>query len=139
MDSFFIQFLTQLLGEAPVLLVYLVGLVLALVFWRRCPRPAMLTLIGTALLLVTALVQSFLFIYLVWARDEFGRERLGWMLSANGLMGSVMRAAAFALVLTAVFMARKERSQTTPNEELQLTGPASRQSDEYGITSRPGR
>jgi len=141
MDNFFIQFLTQLLGQAPVLLVYLVGMVLALVFWRRCPRPAMLTLIGMALLLVTTLVQSFLFIYLVWARDDFGwsQERLGWMLSANGLMGSVIRAAAFALVLTAVFMGRKERWQTTPNEELQLTGPASRQSNEYGITSRPGR
>ena len=141
MDNFFIQFLTQLLGQAPILLVYLVGMVVALVFWRRCPRPAMLTLIGMALLLVTTLVQSFLFIYFHWARDDFGwsHERLGWMLSANGLVGSVFRAAAFGLVLTAVFIGRKERWQTAPNEELQPTGPASRQSEEHGITSRPGR
>ena len=141
MDNIFIPFLAQLLGQAPVLLVYLAGMVLALVFWRRCPRPAMLTLIGMALFLVTTLVQSFLFIYLVRARDDFGwsHEMLGWIVSASGLIGSVIRAAAFGLMLTAVFIGRKERWQTTANEELQLTGPASRQSEEHGITSRPGR
>jgi hypothetical protein len=110
MDDIFIPFLIQLLGQAPVLLAYLVGLVLALVFYQRCPRPALLTLIALALLLVTTLVQSFLFIYSVRARDDFGwnDEQFGWWLSATGLMGSVIRAAAFGLMLTAVFIGRKE-------------------------------
>jgi hypothetical protein len=122
MENTIIPFLTQLAGQAPVLLAYLVGMILALVFWRRSPGPCVLTLVATGLLLGTTLVQSFLFLYLIRAREDFGwtEERYRWMLSANALVGSVIRAVAFGLLLAAVFVGRKGVQQTGPNKALQM-------------------
>jgi hypothetical protein len=126
MDNLIIPFLTHLAGQAPVLLVYLVAMILALVCWRRCPGPCALTLVATGLLLVTTLVQSFLFPYLSRARIELGwsNEQYGWVLSANALVGSMIRAAAFSLLLTAVFIGRKDVPQAGSAEALRPTGPA---------------
>jgi hypothetical protein len=44
-------YLTQLMSLSPLLLVYFVGLILALVFWRRCPTPSLLVVIAGVLLL----------------------------------------------------------------------------------------
>jgi hypothetical protein len=126
MDDLIIPFLTQLAGQAPVLLVYLVGMILALVSWRRCPGPCALTLGATALLLVTTLVQSFLFLYLSRARIELGwsDEQYGWALSANTLVGSMIRAAAVSLLLTAVFIGRKGVPPSGLNRAPQPIGHA---------------
>lgn len=85
MDEIIIHFLMHLLGQSPVLLAYLVGMVLALVFYQRCPRPATLALIAMALLLATTLARSFLLTYSLRARDEFGwtNQQHSWMLSAT--------------------------------------------------------
>src|SRR5262249_37876951 len=140
MDDIIIPFLTQLAGQTPVLVVYSVGMILALVFWRRCPGPCAFTLVATGLLLVTTLVQSFLFLYFSRARIELGwtDERYGWMLSANARAGRVIRAAASSPLRAAVFRGRKGVPQTGPNKALQPTGRASGRSEEYGIPSRPG-
>ncbi len=37
--------LKQLMGQSPVLLLYVVGLVLALVFWKRSPTASICTMI----------------------------------------------------------------------------------------------
>ncbi len=127
-------------GETPVLLVYLVAMTLALVWWRRWPGPCALTLASTGLLLLMALVQPFVFFYLSRAHLELGwpDERFGWMMSANALVGSVVHAAAFGLLLTAVFIGRKDVAPTAPSRALQPTAPASERSKEFGITTRPG-
>jgi hypothetical protein len=126
MENLLVSFLGQLAVQAPSLLAYLVGIILALVFWRRCPGPSLLTLLALALLLVTSLVQTFLLLYLFRARADFGWDeaRVGWMLSASALVGSVIRAAALGLLLAAVFLGRRG----TPR-----TGPASRQPDTRNV------
>ena len=65
MNDIFIPFLTQLAGQSPVLFVYLVGMVLALVFWRRYPRPCAFTLIAVGLLILTSIGQTFVNFYFV--------------------------------------------------------------------------
>jgi hypothetical protein len=59
--------------------------------------------------------------------------------SANAFVGSVLRAVAFGLLLEAVFIGRKRSHQTTPNQVRHLTGPASLEADELGITTRPSK
>jgi hypothetical protein len=109
MNNFLVPFLTQLAGQSPVLFMYLVGIVLALVFWRRYPRPCAFTLIAMALLLLAAIGQTFVGTYLIsrgiglsWAAGRLGR-----VLTANVLVGSLVRALAFGLLLAAVFVDRK--------------------------------
>jgi hypothetical protein len=115
-------------------------MILALVCWRRYPGPPALTLVAMGLLLVTTLVQSFLFFYLVRARIELGwtDEKYSSILAANALVGSLIRAVALSALLAAVFIGRKGVPQPKPYNALQRTEPASGRSEEYGITSRPG-
>jgi hypothetical protein len=140
MDNLLISVLSQLAVQAPALLVYLVGLILALVLLGRYPGPSAFTLIATGLLLVTAVAQSFLSVYLVRARVDWGwtDARLGATLSASALAGSALRAVAFGLLLAAVFIGRRVSQRSGPVEPPQRTGPASRQAEEHGITGRPG-
>jgi hypothetical protein len=140
MDSIVFQLYLQLAGQAPVLLVYLVGMILAVVFWRRCPGPSALTLAATALLLVTALVQTLLVLYLTRARMELGWSNATYaaVWSANALAGSVIRAVALGLLLAAVFLGRKGVPRPWPDEAPQPSGPTSGPPEERGITSRPG-
>lgn len=62
----------QLAGQSPVLLVYLVGMVLALVFRRRCPGPCAFTLVATGLLMLTSIGQTFVSLYLIHVRADLG-------------------------------------------------------------------
>jgi hypothetical protein len=103
-----IGYVTQLTAQIPTLLVYVTGLIFALVYWRRCPVPSALVFAGTVMLLVVALLQPLLTQYLVQARAELSwpAQTLGWVLSAVTLGSSVLRAVALGLILTAVFFGR---------------------------------
>lgn len=101
--------LSQLAYQAPLLLIYLVGMVLGLMFWRRYPGPSMLTLISTGILLSVSVIQIVATQYLFQAHIEMGWEtkRFSWMVSAIGLTGSLLRALAIGLLLAAVFLGRR--------------------------------
>ena len=114
MNDILIPFLTQLAGQSPVLFVYLVGIVLALVFWRRYPRPCAFTVIAMGLLMLTSVGQTFVDLYLVVYRgigQGWDPERLRWVLTANALAGVFVRALAFGLLLAAVFVDRESRGE----------------------------
>jgi hypothetical protein len=140
MDNLLLHVLSQLAVQAPALLVYLGGMILALVFLRRSPGPSALTLAATGLLLVTSVAQSLASVYLVRARADLGwtDARLSAVLLANGLAGSALRAVAFGLLLAAVFVGRRVGQGSALAEALHRTGPASRDAEEHGITGRPG-
>jgi len=109
MDSIFSQYLMQLLAQVPVLIAYVAGIIAVLAFWQRCPRPAMFTLIGTALLLVTTLAQPFLIVYLLMQlRQRLGMDVMNLLMAVNTIFWGAIRAAAYGLLLTAVFVNRKE-------------------------------
>jgi hypothetical protein len=117
MNDVIVPALTQLVVQLPLLLVYLVGLMLALVFWRRHPTPCVLVLISTAILLVASVAQTFLTQYLIHARNERGWEpqQLSWILSALAMAGSILRAIALSLLLSAVFLGRQAGQRVGPD------------------------
>jgi len=110
-DTLFGIYFYQLLLQVPVLLACVAGIIAALVFWQRYPRPAMLTLISMALLLITTLAQSFLSIYIgmQFRQSQYlSINQVGWLLAVNTIIWGVIRAATFFLLLAAVFKNRKE-------------------------------
>ncbi|HUJ44313.1 MAG TPA: hypothetical protein VLW52_11975 [Opitutaceae bacterium] len=121
MNNIIIPSLSQLLGQSPVLLVYLIGLILALVFWRRCPTPSLLVLVATVLLLLISVIQPFVTQFLIHARFERGwtNQTLGWMISAVALTSSCFRAAAMGLLIAAVFFQRGVPRSTGPNKSVE--------------------
>ena len=105
-------FLGRLGTESPMLLVYLTGMILALVFWRRCPGPSLMTLIAMILLLVTTVSLGFSQAYFLQARVEKGwtNDTYSHILWITGFLGSFMHAIAFALLFGAIFSGRAQRA-----------------------------
>lgn len=109
MSDIITQFLMQLLGQTPMLLVYLFGMVIALVFWRRCPSTAVLVLLGSGLLLLASVAGTFAFQYIIQSWHDWGwrSEKMGTVLTTLGLVNSLMGALGFALLLAAAFVGRR--------------------------------
>jgi len=119
MNNVLISFLTQLAGQSPVLFVYLVGMALALVFWRRYPRPCALVLIAMGFLMLTSMGQAFVSLYFIQRGVglDWEPQRVGRLLMINTLAGSFVRALAFGLLLAAVFVGREPRREAKQRSE----------------------
>jgi hypothetical protein len=101
--------LQQLAWQSPLLLVYVVGLVLSLVFLKRCPTASICAMIGLILLLVTGVGFSLLQNYFFAARlsQHWNTDEANRMMAASNLAATVVRAAAFSLILIAIFVGRR--------------------------------
>ncbi len=117
MNGMLTHTLTQLAYQSPVLLVLFVGLILSVAFWDRCPVPCALTLVGTGLLLLVSVAQTIFTQYLFHA--SWGQERLASMLTAVGLVCTLIYTVGMALCLAAVFVGR---SGPCESERAPLTG-----------------
>jgi hypothetical protein len=138
-STFLLSGLVQLLGVAPSLLVYLVGLILALVYRRRYPTPSLLVMIATALLLILGVVHSFVVQYIVYASIEnnWTSTRYGWTLFPVGLAANVLHAVGFGLILAAAFVSRGGTSWPGLKAPTEPAGWPTLASPDTGITSRP--
>ncbi|MBN1589717.1 MAG: hypothetical protein JW888_09400 [Pirellulales bacterium] len=104
-DGFLGPLLTQLLSHSPMLLVYLLGIVLALAFMRRCPGPSVLTLIAMVLLLATTIGMMSLQMFIIHRARDIDLS-IAHIMSIVAVVGVVIRAIAMGLLLAAVFSGR---------------------------------
>jgi hypothetical protein len=111
--SFLLQ---QLTYSVPALLVYVAGLVLAIIFLRKYPASAMLTLCGSVALLVTTIGLSLAQFYIFRYRLEYGWSSATYsqVLLIVSLVANIIRALGLALWLTAVFVGRKSKTIIQP-------------------------
>jgi hypothetical protein len=132
--------LAQWASLSPLLIAYLVGILLALVYRRRCPVPALLTVLAMGLLLVTTVLQTALSQYVILTRAPQGWSNVSvrWMFIALGTAGNLLRALAMGLLLAAVFVRRKTLEPAGPRRELPFAEPAPGRPGDEGITNRPG-
>jgi hypothetical protein len=109
MSEIIVSSLRQLAWHSPELLVYLVGIVLALVFRRRYPGPCLFMLVATVLLLVVTITQILGTQYLWRAKDELDWDysKLGRILSSVSLSANSLRAIGLGLLLAAVLFRRR--------------------------------
>jgi uncharacterized membrane protein len=114
---------SQLAGQSPTLLVYLVGIVLCAVWWRRAPRAAMLAMVGCGLLLFTSVAISFVQVYYINNRGSMPVSSLSAIMTTVALVGSVLRGAGFVLLLCAVFAGRPRVFQESGFEVQQQQYP----------------
>ena len=101
---------SNLLVQLPVILVWLVGSILSLSYWRRHPRVSRLTLIAIAVLFVESLAGTYLSFGLPLMLSERGwhSSRLGIFLSTVGFVRALVRAGSWGLLLSAIFGRRDE-------------------------------
>jgi hypothetical protein len=107
------RFLETLLIRSPSLLADLVGIVLALVWWRRHPGVSLLTLVAIGIWLLHSVGGSFLFAWL----PQHLTEGRGWsfaqtwaLLDGIAMILNFIGGAAMILLLVAIFGSRSHRA-----------------------------
>jgi hypothetical protein len=103
---------SQLMPQAPSFLVWLGGMVIAVVTWRRHPMVSLLALLSLALFFVLSVGGAFLFVWLV-TRPVGDIERAS-LLSAVGLIRGALAAAGWVVLLVAVFGWRRPPVSVPP-------------------------
>jgi MFS family permease len=111
--STFAVFLVQF----PVVLVWLIGLVLSLVYWRRHPKVSLLTFIAIAGLLVSSLIGTYLSVWLPVTLQERGwsANQIGTVIAARGIIGSLIAAVLWGLLIAAIFGWRSKQGEVPRN------------------------
>ena len=103
MQSWITVLLSHLLGLLPMLLVYVGGIVLCALWWRRAPRAALLASIGLNIELATSLGHTTLSSYLITTQSI---SSVVATLRPIRMAASVLHAIGFAFVVAAVFAGR---------------------------------
>ena len=101
-------FLSQFAIQAPLLLVWLVGIALSLLWWQRAPKVAAVTCVACALFIVDALIGTFISVALPRMLIERGQgtAQVGLAFTLIGLFRSLLHAALWSAVLFAIFSGR---------------------------------
>jgi hypothetical protein len=101
-------FLAQYAIQAPQLLVWLAGVALALLWWQRAPKVALVTCVACGLFLLDALIGTAITVALPSLLIEQGQSavQVGTAFGLIGTIRSLLHAALWAGVLFAIFSGR---------------------------------
>lgn len=101
-------FLAQFAIQVPLLLVWLVGIVLALLWWQRAPKVALVTCVACGLFLLDALIGTAIVVALPNMLSERGQSavQIGTAFGLVGMVRSLLHAALWVAVLFAIFSGR---------------------------------
>jgi hypothetical protein len=107
-----------LLPWIPVVAIWIVGVILALITWRRHPTVSLLALLGCILLMISSLGGSVLhyWVILQQANQAWTNNQLGWVLSILGFVRMSLSAVAHILFLCAIFGWRSQSMSHPSNE-----------------------
>jgi hypothetical protein len=103
-----INALTQLAFAIPVFLTYIGGIAAAIVFFRRCPPSAILTIVALLILFVDTAVGPVASNFIVAQRVALNLDfqKVGVALNAMGIILRLLQALGGILLITAVFRGR---------------------------------
>lgn len=103
-----IEYLTRLATQLPTLIVLVVGVILALVRWRRHPLVSALACAGIAIVFVNSIVMTGMWTWVPQYLFESGRDPdvVNVLLRVMGIVSEVIYTAGLALLLVAVFVRR---------------------------------
>ena len=111
MNSNVIASLGQIFVAAPIVLVSIAGLVLAIIFWKRASTQCVLVIVSCILLCVSYIAQPGIQYWLLRSRTEYHwtGDQLALAFGISGFVFSFIRAAAVGLLLSAVFLGRSRQ------------------------------
>src|SRR5690348_13081592 len=100
--------LGQLAIQAPMILIWLVGMALALLWWQRAPKVALTTCVACGLFVLDALIGTAITVALPSLLIERGQSsaQIGTAFGVIGLLRSLLHAALWVAILFAIFSGR---------------------------------
>ena len=104
MPDIFAPYLQQLFSRSPTIVACLVGMIVAVSYWKRCPRSALFVCLAMGLFLFTSFVMPLVHLYLIFQ----GPDALGfrWMIPTFTFAWSVVNAIGMVLLVAAAFTGR---------------------------------
>jgi hypothetical protein len=101
--------LLSYLNLLPLIFVWVIGIILSIIFWRRHPIVSMLAVIAMATLLVERFVRIFLSYWLPFEINHYGLTgpQTTLIQKSVNIFESLVNAAAWSLLLIALFGWRK--------------------------------
>ncbi len=109
-------FFGQLGAQTPALLVYLAGVIAAIVFLRRARMPSLACLLGCGLMIITTLAVTAIQAWMLQLHldGSWPASRYGQAMSMIGIVSGAIRAVGLALVVAAVFLGREPARNPAP-------------------------
>lgn len=104
--EFAIPLLTTLIPALPLYLIWIVGIVLAVIYRRRDRRAAILTAVALLLFLALDIGSRVMTIAAPTLMREGGVETVSMLLSATNIFSTLVSAGAWIMVLVAIFAGR---------------------------------
>ena len=106
-----ITLLSAFIVHLPTLLVWVIGLLVAIISWSKHPKISLLTTIALSGFIALAMINAFL---TGWLPTIFARgmspAQLGTIFAAMNLCTSIISAGLWGIVLFAIFSPRTNRS-----------------------------
>ncbi len=111
------QIVSHLAPQVPLLGMYVIGGFLAIVFWHRSPRSALLVLVACLLCLFDSIAFAGLYAAIprvLKAESVGGPGSLRLIYMGFGVVAALIKAVAWGLMLAAVFSKRNETMPVDP-------------------------
>jgi hypothetical protein len=103
-------FFTNIIVQLPVFLVWIIGIILAVAYWKRAPRPSAYTLIAITIFIITAFLSVLINSNVVMGLHARGMPftTVSIILSGLNIVIALVRAFGWGLILAAIFTARPQ-------------------------------
>ena len=108
-----VTILSTIVISLPAIIVWVIGIALALSRWRRHPRVSQFALIACAVMIINTVANRSLTIWMPLAMRDYGwtAVQIGSFFTAIGIITSLISATAWTLVICAIFGWRDQRQK----------------------------
>lgn len=105
----FSAILTVYAAQIPFYLVWLVGLILAIVFWKKQPKASLLAVIGLAGIFILNVVGTYTSTFLSMNLYESGMStrEIGIAMGIRTIVFNILGASFWGLIIASIFVGRK--------------------------------
>jgi hypothetical protein len=113
--SQFASIFSVLIVQIPLILVWLVGIIIAIARWKKHPRISLLSVIAITGLLFLSIAGNYLGMWLpvMLRANNWNISRIGVINTAVGFVRSLLSAILWGLILAAIFSKRNDKDQET--------------------------
>jgi hypothetical protein len=108
-----VTILSTIVISLPVIIVWVIGIGLALSRWRRRPRVSQFALIACVVMIINTVANRSLTLWMPLAMRDYGwtTVQIGSFFTAIGIITSLISATAWTLVICAIFGWRDQRQK----------------------------
>jgi hypothetical protein len=105
MDTQVSSTLITLALDTPLYIAWLVGLILAIVYWKKMPKASLLTIIAIGILFLISIAgQVFSLNFPILAhKNGLSYEKIGVVMAAVGFINVLLTTACWGMLLAAIF------------------------------------